>query len=361
MVTETQHNNQQSIKTGSMTEEISFKEIIFGIIFWFKYLFSKWVFIVAVAILWGLVSLYNANNKPLLYYAPTTFILQEGGGGGNQGAISGFASLLGFESQSESGMFQGDNLIDLYRSRFMIKKTLLSKIDGTNEYMIDRYLKVTGVRDAWKEDPKLKNINFLISPNKKYVRMQDSLITLFSRDINNNFLNVSRDKKGVFLVEVRSVDEEFAKVLDDHIVKTVNDFYIQTKTKKSLDNVALLKHQVDSLRGALNGAMYNVAATTDFNVNSNPARQVLRLRSQNSQIDAENNRGMLNELVRNLEASKMALRKETPLIQKIEEPVFPLDKARESRAKALIMGAIKGTFLAGLFFSLLLLYKKIVE
>ena len=35
----------------------------------------------------------------------------------------------------------------------------------------------------------------------------------------------------------------FAKVFNKHIVKTVNDFYVQTTTKKSLANLSILQHQ----------------------------------------------------------------------------------------------------------------------
>jgi hypothetical protein len=48
-------------------------------------------------------------------------------------------------------------------------------------------------------------------------------------------------------------------------VQTVNDFYIQTQTKKTTQSVKVLQHQADSVRGMLNHSIGNVAASTDAN------------------------------------------------------------------------------------------------
>jgi hypothetical protein len=349
-------NNQTQ---DSLSEEISFKEILINLIKWFRYIVSKWIVIVLIAIVGGVAGFLYANSKPLKYRAVSTFVLQELGTSNVQG--NDFVSILGFNVPEAGGLFQGENLLQLYRTRFMIKKTLLSKVpDSKNEYVIDRYLKINGLREAWKKFPKLKNINFFKKGNKSYTRLQDSLITAFVDDINFNYLQVNKEDRLNFIrVEVRSTDEEFAKLFNDQIVRTVNEYYIQTKTKRSADNLRLLQHQTDSIRAALNGAMYKVASSSSMNLN--PAREVLRVPSQRSQVGAETNRSMLYELVRDLEVSKMSLRKETPLIQIMDEPVFPLPKFRESRAKALIVGTLMAAFLTIALYSVLYLYKRVLE
>jgi uncharacterized protein involved in exopolysaccharide biosynthesis len=349
-------NNQTQ---DSLSEEISFKEILINLIKWFRYIVSKWIVIVLIAIVGGVAGFLYANSKPLKYRAVSTFVLQELGTSNVQG--NDFVSILGFNVPEAGGLFQGENLLQLYRTRFMIKKTLLSKVpDSKNEYVIDRYLKINGLREAWKKLPNLKNINFFKKGNKSYTRLQDSLITAFVDDINFNYLQVNKEDRLNFIrVEVRSTDEEFAKLFNDQIVRTVNEYYIQTKTKRSADNLRLLQHQTDSIRAALNGAMYKVASSSSMNLN--PAREVLRVPSQRSQVGAETNRSMLYELVRDLEVSKMSLRKETPLIQIMDEPVFPLPKFRESRAKALIVGTLMAAFLTIALYSVLYLYKRVLE
>jgi uncharacterized protein involved in exopolysaccharide biosynthesis len=344
----------------SLTREISFKEILLGLINWIKFLLSNWLYLVVLMAAGGLYNFIQANRQPLKYIAVSTFVLQEAGA--SPGNTNSFSAILGLDVPDNSGIFQGDNLFELYRSRLMIKKALLSKVPDNNGYIIDRYLKINGFRQAWKDKAALKNIDFIAKLDKKHERVRDSLMAIFVNDINFNYLAVFRvGKLSIFRVEVRSTDEEFAKLFNDQIVKTVNEFYIETKTGQAIENLKLLQHQADSISYALNGAMRKVASSADVTINPNPARQILRVPSQRSQVEVDNNRQMLNELVRNLEVSKMSLRKETPLIRIIDEPVYPLDKFRDSRAKALAIGAALGGMLAAAFLSLRLLYKKILQ
>lgn len=355
------NQNLKSREENYFTQEISFKEILLNIIKFCKYIVSKWKIILVAALIGGVAGYIRANRQSLFYIASSTFILDDGSVNAN--VPSGFASFMGLDLPSGGGIFQGDNLLELYRSRFMLKKVLLSKIPDTkNEYLIDRYIKINGFKQAWKDSAKLRNINFFIKPNKAYLRIQDSLMTIFVNDIRNNYLIVDRDRRvSILRVETRSRDEEFSKLLNDQVVKTVNDFYIQTKTQKSLEYLKLLQHQADSIRAALNGNMFKVATNTDVNINVNPARQILRLPSQKSQIDAETNRAMLNDLVRNIEVSRMALKKETPLIQQLDEATFPLERRRDSRAKAIMLGALIVALIVVGCYSVTFLFKKILE
>ena len=349
-------SNQQF--NSSLAEEISFKEILLNIIKWIRYISSRWYIILIFAVIGAVLGFMHADRKPIKYLAVSSFVLQEPGGGHVPG--NDFASILGFNVPESGGMFQGENLLQLYRTRFMIKKTLLTKMpESSGEYLIDRYLKINGLKNTWKSDPVLRTMNFFTKKNKKYNRLQDSLMTVFVNDIRGNYLNVNKDRLNFLWVEVRSTDEEFAKAFNDQIVKTVNEYYIQTKTKRSLNNLKLLQHQTDSIRAALNGAMYNVASSSS--VNLNPAREILRLPAQRSQVTSETNRAMLNELVRDLEISKMSLRKETPLIQVMDEPVFPLATIEISKWKWLFIGAFLAAALAIGIYTLLFIYRKILE
>ncbi|MGY0038978.1 hypothetical protein [Pedobacter sp. NJ-S-72] len=98
-------------------------------------------------------------------------------------------------------------------------------------------------------------------------------------DINRNYLSVIKpDKKlSIIKAEVRAKDEFFAKSFDEQIVKNVNDFYVLTKTKKSVDNIAIMQHKVDSVQRVLNGYIYTAAAVADATPNLNITRQVQRI------------------------------------------------------------------------------------
>ncbi|TDO21961.1 GumC domain-containing protein [Pedobacter duraquae] len=343
-------------------EEVSIKELITKIKAEFEYLLSKWLIIVFIGLAGGAVGLLFALSKKTIYTAATTFVLENNEGGGGLGQYAGLASVVGIDiGGGGGGLFQGDNIIEFYKSRTMIQKTLLSEcvFKGKRELLIDRYIAFNKVRDRWNQIPALKNIKFDVNQEKlrskdtakieHFSRLQDSLINTIVLDIYRNYLTVTKpDKKlSIIQVTVSSADEFFAKTFNDQIVKNVNDFYVQTKTKKSSENVAILQQKTDSVRSVLNGAIYTAASITDATPNLNVTRQIQRVfPMQRSQFTAETNKAILSELVKNLEMSKISLRRETPLIQIIDVPIYPLDKERFGKAKGIILGGIIAGILA---------------
>ena len=117
---------------------------------------------------------------------------------------------------------------------------------------------------------------------------------------------------------------------------------------------------MDSVRYELNGAITGVAAEADNVYNLNPAFNVKKTPSTRRQIDVQANTAILTQLVANLELSKVSLRKETPLIQVIDRPILPLDKARVSKKKSLFQGGFLAGFLTVLYLVFTSLYKKMI-
>ena len=110
--------------------------------------------------------------------------------------------------------------------------------------------------------------------------------------------------------------------------------------KKALQNLNILQQQLDSVRGSLYGNIENIASNNDLNIN--PLKQKSRVGTQKKQVNLQIDGALLTELVKNVELSKIALRKETPLVQIIDTPSLPLDKIK--------IGKIKGGLSSMLFF-----------
>lgn len=341
------------------SEEVSLKELILKFQEWWRYLSSKLIIILIFGILGGILGFFYGNSKKPVYTATTTFVLEDEKGGGGLGNLAGLASIAGVDlGTGGGGIFQGDNLLELYKSRKMIEKTLLTEVDyqGKKELLIDRYIEINQLREQWGSKGDLLKVNFKTINN----RLTDSLINQFVDDINKNYLIVSKlDKKlSIIKVDVKSKDEFFAKNLNDEIVRNVNDFYVKTKTKKSLDNIRILQRQTDSVRAMMNGAIFTAAVVADQTPNLNPTRQVQRLAPvQRSQFSLEINKAALSSLIQNLELSKIALLKETPLIQVVDQPVLPLSKEVVGKIKATIIGVI----LAVIFGLCLLIVRRVFK
>ena len=347
--------------------EMSFKELLLKIFEWLKYILSNWVVILISGIVGAGLGLYYTNiNKPV-YTAESTFVLEEGGSSNGLGQYAGIASMVGIDlGGGGGGIFQGDNIIELYRSRSMIKKALLSEVEANGEkhLLINYYIDFNKLRRKWAENLVLKNIDFPFENGQVFSRLQDSIISDIISDINQNYLTVTKpDKKlSIIKVEVRAKDELFAKLFNNQIVEKVNDFYLQTKTKKAIENVTVLQNKTDSVRAVLNGAIYSAVAAADATPNSNLTRQVQRIvPMQRSQVTAETNKLILGELVKNLELSKIALYKETPLIQIIDQPVYPLRKEELGRVKGMLLGGFLISSIVILFLLLNRILKNILK
>lgn len=341
-------------------DELSFKELILKLKEWWKYLWSKWLIILIAGTVGGAIGLMYAISKKPIYTAETTFVLEDGDSGGGLGAYAGLASMVGLDlGGSGGGIFKGDNILELYKSRRMIQETLLAKdtFNDKQQSLIERYIEFNKLRESWKDKPNLKDIQFTNPQN--FTRTQDSIIGKLIETINKGILEVTKpDKKlSIISVKVISPDELFAKSFANNIVNKVNSFYVNTKTKKSLENLYILQHQSDSIKNVLNSSIAGVAAATDANPNSNPAFQILRVPSQRKQLDVQANAAAYQEILKNLEIAKVTFRKDQPLIQVIDEPVFPLKKDKVGKSLGIIFGGIIFSVLA----TILLLVKKIFK
>jgi hypothetical protein len=334
--------------TTTDVDQITLRELVIKSKNAYYYLKSKWLTIFLLALIGFAIGFGYAYFKKAEYSAATVFVLDDGNSKGGMSQFAGLASMVGVDIAGSGGsVFSEDNLLELYRSRSIIQKTLLSPfVEGKNQLLIDKYIEINNLRKQWSENAMLKNIQFPLYGQQPLNRLQDSIIGLVVVDINQRYLSVAKPDKKLDIIQVlvTSKDEKFAKCFNNKIVDNVNEFFIQTKIKKSTQNLAILQHQVDSIRAALSGAMLGVANSIDLNPNANTSRQILRVPSQKRQVDVEADKAILTELVKNLEISKAALRKETPLIQVIDQPIYPLYKKKFSKLITGVIGAITAAF-----------------
>lgn len=349
--------NPQPASRPTDDDEISLKDLILKIQEWWRYLLSKWLVILIAGLIGGALGLgYSIYKKPT-YTATLTFVLEEEGSGG-LGNLGGLAAMAGFNigGAGGQGLFKGENIFEIYKSRSMLTKTLLSKASHNDSLLIERYITFNQLRERWKKNPKLINLSFSV-PQEQFTLQHDSLIGEIVKSINEKNLSVSKPDKKTSLIQVAttSINESFSKGFTETLVQNVNEFYVETKTKKSLENLNVLQFQTDSVRRELNAAIGGVAIAMDANPNSNPARQVLNVPSSRRQVDVQANQAILTELVKNLELARISLRQETPLIQVIDEPVLPLKKERFSKGKGIVFGGV----LFGFLICLCLIFTKI--
>jgi hypothetical protein len=252
------------------------------------------------------------------------------------------------------------------KSRLLVEKTLLNPIEvnGKTISIAEYFIQINKMREAWDKNPALKNIQFLPNADReKFTLQQDSILKGIYSGLTapGNLTIAQKDKKvSITSIEVVSLNEKFSKIFCENLAKETSEYYVEIKSKKARLNVEILQKQTDSIRAELNAAMTGVAAATDNVFNLNSAMNVKRVPSARRQVDVQANTAMLTSLVTNLEMSKMALRKETPLIQIIDRPIFPLEKEKVGKLKSLVLGGFLAGFLTVLYLVFSSLYKKLI-
>ncbi len=336
-------------------DEVSLKEIVTKIKNYFFYLIGyKKIILIAFVFSFILGYLYFIKQT-IKYKAEINFVLDDEKQSGMNGANI-VASQLGLDLGSNTnGIFSGDNLIYLFKSRMIIEKTLLTKlkIDNKIKTIADFYLQA--------EFPKKYNDDIFTNNNPNQLNRDQILaLQVIRSEILKNILEVKQKEKKVSVttIEVISKNEKFSKIFCEQLAKNVSSFYIETRSKKARLNKDILQKQVDSVRQELNQAIDGVARANDQSYNFNPAYLVTKTNSTKHNIDIQANTAILTQLVANLEMAKVALRKETPLIQVIDYPILPLDEVKFSLIFIEIIFGIISLFLAIIYLTFFKLSKK---
>lgn len=313
--------------------EFSFKKLLSDRADDVKYVFQFKKSMAAVLLVAGCLGALFAWKWPVTYTARLTFVIDDAkstGGGG----LSSLASQFGFNLDGiggASGVLAGDNVQELLKSNKLIKETLLSSYDkGTTWSLADQYAKAYKLDKKWLNDSKIgKLVNFPVGA-KKYTRLQDSLLhELTIRIVDGEFAVAKPDKKLTFFeVNTTMRDEKLAQLFCVRMIKQGTDFFIQTKTGRLRNNVNRLQHRADSIGVILNRKTYAASSASQTLLDLNPA-----FTSANATADIRDRdklvlSSIFTETVKNLEASKTMLAQETPTVQIVDEPEFPLKKNR---------------------------------
>lgn len=336
-------------------DKITFRELLLRMVSWLQMLRRKWKLILLFSVVGAILGALVAMIKKPVYTAETSFVLEETNAMGGMGGMSGIASLLGINLGSlgsANGLFQGENILELYRSQSMLAQTLLSPFPQATGggFLIDRYIQFNKLDKKWSDEVDFSQLDFH-KERDSFTVQQDSVVREIIKEIKKRNLEVGKpDRKlSIIRIAVRSKDEAFAKVFNETLVKNVNEFYYQTKTKKTGENLEILQHQTDSVRQVLNQSLERYAAVQDLTPNPNPLLQKATVEARRSQVDVQASLAVYEEMVKNLEIAKINHRNNSPLIQIIDSPRYPLEEARIKLGMGIVVGA-------AIFFLLALFY-----
>jgi hypothetical protein len=295
---------------------------------YFRYLRTKlWWLVLAAFCGAGLGVTYFFIQKPK-YEAVTTFIMEDKSPGtsGLAGLASQFGLNLGNIGSSGS-LFTGDNILSILKSKKVIRQVLLSKVEDSNsnsKTLADVYLEFTGRKKKWQARPELAGINYQNAATALQP-VQDSILNAIHEEIIKKHLLAERTvKQGTIIkVQITSTNSLFARLMTERLVNEASKLYFDIRTGTSQQSIDRLQQRSDSLLMLLNNKSYRAATSQLLDINPGIKSAVVpaEIASRDKTVAAT----LYAEVTKNLEASRMMLSQQTPVIQILDTPGELLD------------------------------------
>lgn len=341
-----------------------------------------------VVLLGAALGLAYSIFKPVRYNAEITFSVEDSKsiGGGLLSSLGGSIGMdIGSLAGSGNGVLSGDNVLSLLKSKSMmaeclktpytldansigssqsgssqsdsttniqLNSTITSKPNSTsnsqsnslknnpmNYVIADRYADIYGLREKWAGNKKIGRVIYFGQPDVN-IRLQDSLLKLIIKRIEEKELTVIKpDKKlSFFNIAVNTKDELMSLLITQRIIKIATDFYVNAKVGRLKSNIERLEKRTDSISSLLNQQTYAATEDARLLLNVNPADINAPVYSEISQRDKMVLTTIYAELMKNLEVSKAALIQETPTVQIVDQPSFPLERIETKWYEGILIG-----------------------
>ena len=335
-------------------DEIQLKDILIKLSDYKSFLFAKKLTIFLFSFLFSLLAICIVFISDTKYNADLTFVVEGNNKGSNLAGFSGIASQFGFDiGSSSSATFSQDNVIELLKSRGVIKNALMqeAKVNDKKDLLIEHYLELNA--KEWEHLDDLKDISF----NHDISYIHDSIIGVIWKDIIENDLNINMqtDKANIIQLSYVSINQEFAKAFVESLIGEMSMMYISHQTAQANNTLDFLQKRADSVFLELEIAEQDYARIKDINQRIVKASGRLHELQLMRKVEVLNT--MYLEIIKNLELSKITLLNQTPIINIIDKPVLPLEENNFSIMLAAIFGSLLGGFLTIFFFIFSKLFK----
>ena len=334
--------------TSTGPQTIKYPELKAVIQRFLNYFISQYKIILLITIITSAIGLIYGKLQPSTYKATSTFIVEDKSGKGG-GGLSGLASQFGIDvgglTGGGAGLFDGDNILEIIKSRAIIEKVLLTKIEEPSlvkgQTIADYYIQINNLGPSFEsKNISIKSLNFIgLTEGVKHSVIQDSILYILYSGIHKSLSVEKKNKKSTIItLEVVSGDQVFSKIFAEELLKQTSDLYIDIKTGNLSRSINKIQQKADSLQRLLSSIYQN-----SFQINSS--------RTELSNRDKTFSSTLYAEVVKNLETLKLSLINQTPVIQILDTPKYPLFNQRTPARYSLIIGFVVG-FVLSFFYSL---------
>jgi len=303
---------------------------------------KKWWLLIVMMLSASVGYLRVKLAKPT-YSATLTFSLEQGSGQGSN--LAGLASQFGLSiGGSSGGTFEGDNLLEIMKSRRLIQEVLMSPIwvDNDSVLLINQYVRSDADLKANWESKGL----YPVDRNTCCSNGQDSALGNIYAGLVDGSMSVSKeDDQNIVTLTQTSHNPEFSANFVELLSEKAIEFYLDSKSANNRANLDKLQKRVDSVTIELEAAMLSAGRAND--ADQYTVQSAARVSSLEKQMKVTMLTTLYGELVKNLELSKTLAAREEPLITVIDRPHYPL-RVRESALTSAILFGVIGGFLFGI-------------
>ncbi len=241
------------------------------------------------------------------------------------------------------GVFVGESLVKLFSVRSSVEEALLRPYQKEGQKTVllaDKFYPdlSNSTRSA------LRQVHFQEDITKNNAATDSALWFLFEY-INKNVLSASKpDKKQTFIsVNCKHSNDTLALRFAETMIDVVTEKYIRSITRNVRKSLMVLRKEADSIQTVMNKNILRNANNMDYNIN--PLLQSAKVEQNKSLIDMQISISLYGEIVKNLKLAELALKKQTPLIEIVDVPHFPLKKMGWSLWMYIAAGALGGLVL----------------
>lgn len=308
----------------------------------------KWRMAVLIIISTSILGFAYSFYKKPKFIATSSMMLENSKSGGSMAGALALASQFGLLGGGSSSVINEEKLVDIIKAESIIRSALFKNvtIDSKNDILANHFIDIFGYNKVWETDDTLRGFRFTHTKENLTV-LENRVFKMFYERIKLKFLTTEKSKSGIISIKVESTSELFSKHFNHFLVEALTSFYVNRISEKGQMNVAIIQKRVDSVAIALRDSEHALAKWKDSNF------QLVKAQGMIAEMDLRRNVEVNNSIyiegIKQLEISKFTLLQDTPFLQIIDEPSFPIEPVRLSHVRGLIFGFIIGCFLSGLF------------
>lgn len=254
--------------------------------------------------------------------------------------FSSLANLAGLDltNSAESDAIRPDLYPNILQSTpalmYLLKKPVKSITNESFNSLIGYFEKLDGKKVAVTEITAKHSDNTVLNFSKE----ENQLLGNIKSAITTNF-----DKKsGIIYINVEMQDPVVAATVLSYSIEYITDFVSGYRAKKKHEQSEFIKSRVDEANAQLQKAEFALQRYRDNN--RNVIMNVAKIEEQKLQSNYLHAQNLRNDLLNQMEQTRLAEQEGQPVIQILEPPVISTSKSSPSR----IIYAVAGAFLTGL-------------